>query len=106
MKINFRKWICIVCLVLLQHLMGSWGFFAHKLINESATFSLPPEISGFFKEYIQYITEHAVDPDKRCYIDTLESPVISLILTTCMSPVSIRFRYTGLRQKKSFRSVN
>jgi len=74
MKINFRKWICIVCLVLLQHLMGSWGFFAHKLINESATFSLPPEISGFFKEYIQYITEHAVDPDKRCYIDTLESP--------------------------------
>lgn len=55
-------------------LLGSWGFYAHRLINRTAVFSLPPEIAGFYKEYIDYITEHAIDPDKRCYIDTLESP--------------------------------
>ncbi len=74
---SFRKTIPVLTYLLcgmLPLLLGSWGFYAHKLINRSATFSLPAEISGFFKEYIQYITEHAVDPDKRCYIDTLESP--------------------------------
>lgn len=32
-----------------------------------AIFTLPPEMFGFFKENIEYITEHAVDPDKRRY---------------------------------------
>lgn len=44
-----------------------WGFFGHKRINRIATFSLPPEMFGFYKEHIEYITEHAVDPDKRRY---------------------------------------
>ena len=42
-----------------------WGFFGHKRINRIATFTLPPEMFGFFKEHIEYLTEHAVDPDKR-----------------------------------------
>ncbi len=29
---------------------------------------------GFYKKNIKYITEHAVDPDKRRYADTLEAP--------------------------------
>lgn len=44
-----------------------WGFFGHKRINRMAIFTLPPEMFGFFKENIEYITEHAVDPDKRRY---------------------------------------
>jgi hypothetical protein len=44
-----------------------WGFFGHKRINRIATFTLPPEMFGFFKEHIEYLTEHAVDPDKRRY---------------------------------------
>lgn len=44
-----------------------WGFFGHKRINRIAVFTLPPEMLGFFKEHIEYITEHAVDPDKRRY---------------------------------------
>jgi len=32
-----------------------------------AVFTLPPEMFGFFKEHIEYITDHAVDPDKRRY---------------------------------------
>lgn len=32
-----------------------------------AVFTLPPEMMTFFKPNIEYITEHAVDPDKRRY---------------------------------------
>jgi hypothetical protein len=44
-----------------------WGFFGHKRINRIAVFTLPPEMIGFYKEHIEFITEHAVDPDKRRY---------------------------------------
>ena len=46
---------------------SAWGFFGHKRINRVAIFTLPPEMFGFYKEHIEYITEHAVDPDKRRY---------------------------------------
>lgn len=46
---------------------SSWGFFAHKEINRVAVFTLPPELFGFYKQNIEFITEHAVDPDKRRY---------------------------------------
>ncbi|TNE53151.1 MAG: S1/P1 Nuclease [Bacteroidetes bacterium] len=46
---------------------AAWGFFGHKRINRVAIFTLPPEMFGFYKEHIEYITEHAVDPDKRRY---------------------------------------
>lgn len=45
----------------------AWGFFAHRRINRMAVFSLPPEMIGFFKENIQFITENAVNPDRRRY---------------------------------------
>ena len=32
-----------------------------------AVFTLPPEMIGFYKRNIDFITEHAVDPDKRRY---------------------------------------
>lgn len=60
--------------VIVIHTLSSWGFFAHKLINRSAVFILPSEISLFYKRHIDWITEKAIDPDKRCYVDTLESP--------------------------------
>jgi hypothetical protein len=46
---------------------NAWGFFGHKRINRVAIFTLPPEMFGFYKEHMEYITEHAVDPDKRRY---------------------------------------
>lgn len=44
-----------------------WGFYAHRRINRLAVFTLPPEMIGFYKKNLEYITEHAVDPDKRRY---------------------------------------
>jgi len=55
-------------------LFSSWGFQAHKLINRMAVFTLPAEVSVFYKHHINQITEHAIDADKRCYVDTNESP--------------------------------
>jgi len=54
----------ICCLVLLP----SWGFFAHKHINYQAVFSLPMELMPFYKSNLLFLSEHAVDPDKRRYI--------------------------------------
>jgi S1/P1 Nuclease len=45
----------------------SWGFFAHKLINKMAIFTLPPGMINFYKKNLDYISDHAVDPDKRRY---------------------------------------
>jgi hypothetical protein len=44
-----------------------WGFWGHRRINRMAVFTLPPEMIIFYKKNIEYITEHAVDPDKRRY---------------------------------------
>jgi hypothetical protein len=44
-----------------------WGFFGHQKINRLAVFTLPPEMIGFYKKNISYITEASVNPDKRRY---------------------------------------
>ena len=46
---------------------SSWGFYGHKRINRMAVFTLPPELFTFYKKHIEFLTEHAVDPDKRRY---------------------------------------
>lgn len=46
---------------------SSWGFYAHKRINRMAVFTLPPELFTFYKKHIEFLTEHAIDPDKRRY---------------------------------------
>lgn len=50
-----------------------WGFFAHQKINRHAVFSLPVEMLRFYKNNISYISDHAVDADKRRYVDTAEA---------------------------------
>lgn len=51
----------------------AWGFYGHSLINRLAVYSLPPEMLGFFKNHIEYITEKAVNPDRRRYAMTGEA---------------------------------
>lgn len=49
------------------HSSLEWGFFGHRKINRMAVFTLPPDMMIFYKKNIEYITDHAVDPDKRRY---------------------------------------
>lgn len=51
-----------------------WGFYAHQKINYYATFLLPPEMVVLYKPNIAFISEHAVDPDKRRYAVAEEGP--------------------------------
>ena len=51
-----------------------WGFYAHQQINYYAVFLLPPEMLVLYKPNIQFITDHAVDPDKRRYAVAAEAP--------------------------------
>lgn len=51
-----------------------WGFFGHQKINYYACFLLPPEIMVLYKPNISFLSEHAVDPDKRRYAIKDESP--------------------------------
>jgi hypothetical protein len=51
-----------------------WGFYSHSLINRLAVYSLPPEMLGFFKQNIDYVTDNAVNPDQRRYAVVGEAP--------------------------------
>ncbi|MBK9176645.1 MAG: hypothetical protein IPM46_09995 [Flavobacteriales bacterium] len=46
---------------------NAWGFYGHKRINRMACYTLPPEMFPFFKRHIDFISDHAVDPDRRRY---------------------------------------
>lgn len=66
--------------VVIPYLMGTfllfsnWGFFAHERINRLAVFTLPPEMIGFYKKNIRYITEASVNPDRRRFSSVDEAP--------------------------------
>ena len=62
-----KKAFLLVLLSLLFENCFCWGFFAHPRINYYAVFLLPPEMMVLYKPNIEFITEHAVDPDKRRY---------------------------------------
>lgn len=51
-----------------------WGFYAHRKINRLAVYSLPPEMVGLYKANIDYLTENAVNPDRRRYAVDGEAP--------------------------------
>ena len=66
--------LTIVWLALRPAPPTAWGFFGHRKINRQAVFTLPPEMLVFYKKNIDYVTEHAVDPDMRRYASKHEAP--------------------------------
>ena len=59
--------LAISCLLICNRVF-CWGFYMHEQINYHAVFLLPPEMMVLFKRNIGFLTEHAVDPDKRRYV--------------------------------------
>ncbi|GIV34726.1 MAG: hypothetical protein KatS3mg031_2261 [Chitinophagales bacterium] len=68
--------VVFVTLLLVPLLVAAppWGFWAHKRVNRVAVLTLPPEMFGFFKHHIEYVTQNAVNPDKRRYASAEEAP--------------------------------
>jgi len=68
MNCKFNLAIAILLLLLISAFKPlHWGFFGHKRINRLAVFTMPSEIMGYYKTHIEFITNHAPDPDKRRY---------------------------------------
>ena len=65
---NSKHLLLAAFFILLSHNCFCWGFFAHKKINYYAVFLLPPEMMVLYKPNIIFLSEHAVDPDKRRYL--------------------------------------
>ena len=70
---NRVGWASVV-LIAVMLVCQSWGFYGHRRINRMAVFTLPPEMVGFYKKNIEFVTAHAVDPDKRRYASKNEAP--------------------------------
>ncbi len=68
--------ITLLCLIVPGTVITllAWGFWGHQRINQMAVFTLPPRMIGFYKKHIDFLTVHAVDPDKRRYSDPEEAP--------------------------------
>jgi hypothetical protein len=62
-----KKFFLIPFSLLLWQQCFCWGFYAHKKINYYAVFLLPPEMIVLYKPNIDFLAEHAIDPDKRRY---------------------------------------
>lgn len=63
-----RKWIIAAVLISFSPRACSWGFLGHKTINETAVFTVPKPLFGFYKYHQAYIKDHAPDADKRRYM--------------------------------------
>lgn len=69
------KKILLLTIILLSAIKSfCWGFYGHRKINYHAVFLLPPEMMVLFKPQIDFLSEHAVDPDKRRYAVPEEGP--------------------------------
>lgn len=62
-----KKCAWTVLMIMFYQTCYCWGFYAHRQINFYAVFLLPPAMLGFYKKEIGFLSDHAVDPDKRRY---------------------------------------
>jgi hypothetical protein len=69
-----KKALIIIPFILLSRQCFCWGFFAHRKVNYLAVFLLPPEMMVLYKPQADFLSEHAVDPDKRRYVLAQEGP--------------------------------
>lgn len=69
-----RKTLSLIVFSFISLHAFCWGFYGHRKINYFAVFLLPPEMMQFYKPQIDFLAEHAVDPDKRRYAIPEEGP--------------------------------
>jgi hypothetical protein len=69
-----KKLFLLLLLSLTVQQCFCWGFYGHRKINYHAVFLLPPEMIVLYKQQIDFLSEHSVDPDKRRYAIPEEGP--------------------------------
>jgi hypothetical protein len=68
---NIKVKLSLIAIVIIS---SGWGFFGHETINRLAVFTLPSEMTVFYKKNIHYIVEASVYPDQRRYAVAEEGP--------------------------------
>ena len=68
------KLLLLSLMLVLPSKANFWGFYAHRKINRLAVFTLPKQMIGFYKHNIEYITESAVNADRKRYAVKDEAP--------------------------------
>lgn len=63
-----RLSLLIVCLICGVGNIRSWGFLAHRTIHQNACLAMPKPLFDFYKLHINYLIDHATDPDNRRYV--------------------------------------
>src|SRR5690606_891700 len=73
--ITFLIRTCLPAMLLcMSQTQPRWGFYAHREINTLAVYLLPQDVLPWYRPHIQYLGEHAPDPDKRRYMIAEEGP--------------------------------
>ncbi len=60
-------------LILLLMVCGSWGFLAHRTVNQLAVYELPGKLRVFFHQNLEYMVKNAPRPDIRRGQDSTEA---------------------------------
>ena len=63
-----RLSLLIVCLICGVGNIRSWGFLAHRTIHQNDCLAMPKPLFDFYKRHINYLIDHATDPDNRRYV--------------------------------------
>ena len=53
----------LLLLLLIPQSGFSWGYTAHRIINRQAVHLLDSPLGGYFSRHVNYLSEHAIDPD-------------------------------------------
>jgi len=85
----------LLLLACTYHSAYCWGFFAHRRINYYAVFLLPPEMLVLYKPNSEFLSDHAVDPDKRRYVLKEEAPRHYIDMTTMDLTLMTLFHVNG-----------
>ncbi|MVZ66874.1 hypothetical protein GQF61_13510 [Sphingobacterium sp. DK4209] len=64
-----KRYFRLVFILFFGLTLQSWGFYTHRIINQHASYSLPLEMSPFFKRYAYEIQKKSVQADQRVYVD-------------------------------------
>jgi hypothetical protein len=67
------KFFFLSCALLHTAISHAWGFYGHRKINETAVYTLPKPLFGFYKQHVDYLVKHATDADNRRYVVEAEA---------------------------------
>ena len=70
---NTRRALYTSGLLLVLMVSGSWGFLAHRTINQLAVYELPKDLSCFYYDNLEYLVKNAPRADLRRNTDSSEA---------------------------------